>query len=71
MALNVCRKTHEDLSLMFIPRKVFFMIFVGGNMQAMLHKNFSGKFGKIWSKILCTPQNLPAPTPMPLATTGL
>jgi len=25
---------------------------------------FSGKFGEIWTKILRTPQNLPAPTPM-------
>jgi len=23
-----------------------------------------GKFGKIWAKILCTPKNLIAPTPM-------
>jgi len=25
---------------------------------------FSGKFGEIWAKILRTPNNLPAPTPM-------
>jgi len=25
---------------------------------------FSGKFGKIWAKILRTPKNLPAPAPM-------
>jgi len=25
---------------------------------------FSGKLGKIWAKILRTPKNLPAPTPM-------
>jgi len=28
------------------------------------HKNFSGKFGKIRAKILRTPKNLLAPTPM-------
>jgi len=27
-------------------------------------KYFSGKFGEIQEKILCTPKNLPAPTPM-------
>ena len=32
---------------------------------------FSGKFGEIWTKILCTPQNLPAPTPMGLPTSGI
>jgi len=26
--------------------------------------SFSGKFAEIWAKILCTPKNLPAPTPM-------
>jgi len=30
----------------------------------MLHKDFSGKFGKVRAKILCTPKNSPAPTPM-------
>ena len=29
-----------------------------------LHKNFSGKFGEFRSKMLRTPKNLPAPTPM-------
>jgi len=28
------------------------------------HNNFSGKFGKIRAKILRTPKNLLAPTPM-------
>jgi len=28
-----------------------------------LHDNFFGKFEKIWAKILCTPNNLLAPTP--------
>jgi len=32
---------------------------------------FSGKFGEIWAKILCTPKNLPASTPMGLATSGI
>ena len=32
--------------------------------SAKLHKNFLGKIGKIWAKILCTPKNLIAPTPM-------
>ena len=27
-------------------------------------KFFSGKFGEIWAKILRTPKNVPAPTPM-------
>jgi len=31
-------------------------------------KSFSGKFGEIRAKILCTPKNLPAPTPVPLLT---
>ena len=26
--------------------------------------SFSSKFAEIWAKILCTPKNLPAPTPM-------
>ena len=30
------------------------------------HKSFSGKFGEIRAKILCTPKNLPAPSPMTL-----
>ena len=29
-----------------------------------MHKNFLGKFGKIWAKLLFTPKNLLAPTPM-------
>ena len=29
-----------------------------------LHNNFLGTFGKNWAKILCTPKNLLAPTPM-------
>jgi len=28
------------------------------------HKNILGKFGEIWAKILRTPKNFPAPTPM-------
>jgi len=30
---------------------------------------FSGKFAEIWAKILRTPKNLPAPTPMTRAPT--
>jgi len=33
-----------------------------------LHNNISGKFGEIRAKILRTPKNLPAPTPMPVDT---
>ena len=32
---------------------------------------FSGKFGEIWAKILCTPKNLPAPTPVFLWAPGV
>jgi len=43
--------------------------FFGGHPKYGLHtqkvaKYFSGKFEEIWAKILRTPKNLPAPTPM-------
>jgi len=41
-----------------------FMIFVGEICRQTPHKNFSGKFGEIWAKMLRTPNNLPPPTPM-------
>jgi len=47
-------KNTGKLFLEFVPKKVF-MIFVGENLQAKSHKNFSGKFGKIRAKILRTP----------------
>ena len=31
-----------------------------------LEDNFLGTFGNIWAKILCTPKNLLAPTPVTL-----
>jgi len=34
------------------------------NCRQMPHKNFSGKFGEIQAKILLTPKNLPASTPV-------
>ena len=33
-------------------------------MQSFRLEFFSGKFGEIWAKILRTPKNLPAPTPL-------
>ena len=57
MALNVCRKTHEDwLFLEFILNKGLHDL-CGG-------RNFSDKLGKVRAKILRTTKNLPAPTPM-------
>jgi len=52
---NVCRKTSEDHFLKGHTKK----------RSAKVAQNFLGKFGKIWAKILCTPKNLIAPTPMP------
>ena len=46
-----------------MPEKVF-MIFMREYLQAKSYKNFSGKFGKIWAKILRTPKNLPSSVPM-------
>ena len=43
-----------------------FMIFEGKKFAGKVAQNFSGKFGKIWAKILRTPKNLLAPTPMVL-----
>jgi len=34
------------------------------NGRQKLHDNFFVKFAKLWAKILCTPKNLLAPTPM-------
>ena len=39
---------------------VVFFIFFGSHFFGI----FSGNFGAIWAKILRTPKNLPAPTPM-------
>jgi len=39
-------------------QKMFF------SLEVILFGVFSGKFGEIWEKILRTPKNLPAPTPM-------
>ena len=58
MAPNVCRKISEEHFLEVIPK----------NGRQKLHDNFLGKFGKIWAKILCTPKNMPAPTPMIITT---
>jgi len=33
--------------------------------ESLSHDSFSGKFGEIWAKYLCTPKKLPAPIPMP------
>jgi len=46
-------------------------IFVGENPRQKSHKTFSGKFGEIRAKILCNPQNLPAPTPVLCTQLGL
>jgi len=54
MALNVFRKTSEVHVLEVTPK----------NRSAKLHNKFLGKFEKIWAKILCTPKNLLAPTPI-------
>jgi len=51
---NVCRKTSEDHFLKGHTKK----------RSAKVAQNFLGQFGKIWAKILCTPKNLIAPTPM-------
>jgi len=40
------------------------MFFVGENLWAKGVQKFSGKFGEILAKILHTPKNLPAPTPI-------
>jgi len=63
MALNLCRKTCEDLSLEFIPKKgkKVFMIFVEKICGQTSHKNNLGKFEKMRAKILRTPKYLPAP----------
>ena len=55
---NVCRKTSEDHFLKGRTK----------NGRQKLHKNFLGKFRKIWAKILCTPKNVIAPTPMSTAS---
>jgi len=39
-------------------------VFMRKYLQKKWPENFSGKFEGIWAKILRTPQNLPAPTPM-------
>ena len=54
MAPNVCRITSKDHFLEATPK----------NGRQNLHDNFLGKFGKFWAKILCTPKNSLAPTPM-------
>jgi len=51
---NVCRKTSE-------------VHFLKGDIKkrsAKAAQKLLGKLGKIWAKILCTPKNLLAPTPM-------
>ena len=63
MAPNICRKTQS---------RPFF----GGHTKIRSscslwekicgQKSFSGKFGEIRAKILCTPKTLPAPSPMTL-----
>ena len=54
MASKVCRKTIEDNFVEVAPQK----------RSAKVARQFLGKFGKILTKILCTPKNLLAPTPM-------
>jgi len=54
MAPNICRKTSKDHFLEATPK----------NGRQNVHDNFLGKFGKGWAKILCTPKNSLAPTPM-------
>jgi len=51
---NVCRKTSEEHFLKGRTEK----------RSAQVAQKLFGKFGKIWAKILCTPKNLLAPTPM-------
>jgi len=46
--------------------KAIFLEVTPKNGPRKLEANFLGKFGKIWAKILCTPQNLLAPTRMPM-----
>ena len=53
-------ESHEDLCLEVIRKTLV--------MRKYSHKkwskNFSGKFGEIRAKILCSPENFPALTPM-------
>jgi len=54
MGPNVYRETSKDHFLKVTPKKG----------RRKLRDNFLGKFGKICAKILCTPKNLLAPTPV-------
>jgi len=49
--------------LMVTSEKVF-MMFVGGNLQVKVGQKLFGQFWVNRARILCTPKNLPAPTPM-------
>ena len=64
MALNICRKTHEPLSVGGHTKKRSSWSLWEKICRQTSHKNFSGKFGEIEAKILRTPKRLPAPTPM-------
>jgi len=46
-------------AVVFLVAVVFIVFF-----WRLFFWSFSGKFGEICAKILCTPKNLPAPTPM-------
>jgi len=59
MAPNVCRITWRPFSEVIPKEGLLEKIFAQKVAQ-----NFSGKFGEIREKILRTPKNLPAPTPM-------
>jgi len=55
-------KTREDLFFEITPQKGLDLC--GRQFVGKTRKNFSCKFGEIWAKILHTPKNLPAPTPV-------
>ena len=64
-----CRESY-DLCWRSSQKKVF-MVCVGRNIRTKScpkTRKISGKFGEIRAKIFCTPQNLPAPTPVTSVT---
>ena len=63
MAPKVYKQPHENLLLEVTPITVF-MIFVGENLQANVAQKLFYPVWGIRGKILHTPKDLPAPTPM-------
>jgi len=58
-------EAHEDLFLEVITKTVFMRKYTYKKWPKIL----SSKFGEILAKILRTPRNLPAPTPMTIVST--